>query len=67
VPSDEGEIEVEFYNRMAPPKLPSKWVSVAFPQDNTFTTLKRLDFIHLSVIDNDDGGVRVNYDRKLWE
>jgi hypothetical protein len=26
-----------------------------------------VDFIRLSVIDDDDGGVRVNYDGKLWE
>jgi hypothetical protein len=46
---------------------PSKWVTIAYPKDNSITTLRRGDFNRVAVYNEDGGGLRVNYGGELWE
>jgi hypothetical protein len=46
---------------------PSKWVNIAYPKDNSITTLRRGDIDRVAVYDDDDGVLCVNFGGELWE
>jgi hypothetical protein len=46
---------------------PSKWVTIAYPKDNSISTIRRETFNRAAVYDDDDGVLRVNFGGNLWE